>query len=150
MSDIFQNLGNVQGRSQEDATELVGRLFEVTKPGVVFSEPVTAEGRTIITASEVSIGMGIGFGLGGGSGTAAGTDEEEPADEPEQVSGVGIGGGGGGGGGASGRPVAVIIMGPNGVRVEPVVDATKLGLAALTAFGGILAMVARMRKVGKR
>jgi uncharacterized spore protein YtfJ len=150
MSEMFENLENLHGRNQEEASELVGRLFEVAKPGVIFSEPVAAEGRTVITASEVTIGMGIGFGVGGGTGTAEPGEGEEEAAAPGQVEGVGIGGGGGGGGGSSGRPVAVVIIEPSGVRVEPVVDVTKLGLAALTALGGIFAMAARMRRVGKR
>jgi uncharacterized spore protein YtfJ len=149
MSEIFKNLENLHGRNQEEASELISRLFEVAKPGVVFSEPVTAEGRTVITASEISIGMGIGFGVGGGSGSTEEGEGEETAGSG-QVGGVGIGGGGGGAGGSSGRPVAVVIIEPAGVRVEPVVDATKLGLAALTALGGIFAMAARMRRVGKR
>jgi uncharacterized spore protein YtfJ len=151
MSELFSNLQTLQGSSQEDATELVGRLFDVAKPGVVFSEPITAEGRTVITASEVTIAVGIGFGIGGGTGTGTAEPEEgEEESEGGQVEGAGIGGGGGGGGGSSGRPVAVVIIEPAGVRVEPVVDATKLGLAALTTLGGIFAMAARMRRVGRR
>jgi uncharacterized spore protein YtfJ len=150
MSEMFKNLENLHGRNQEEASELIGRLFEVAKPGVVFSEPVTAEGRTVITASEISIGMGVGFGIGGGTGSTEHAEEEEEAPGPGQIEGVGIGGGGGGAGGSSGRPVAVVVIEPGGVRVEPVVDVTKLGLAALTALGGIFAMAARMRRVGKR
>jgi hypothetical protein len=35
-----------------------------------------------------------------------------------------------------GRPVAIIAIGPDGVTVKPVVDVTKLVLAALTGLGG--------------
>ena len=35
------------------------------------------------------------------------------------------------------RPVAIIAIGPDGVQVKPVVDATKLGLAALAAWGAV-------------
>jgi uncharacterized spore protein YtfJ len=150
MSEMFKNLESLHGMNQEEASELIGRLFEVAKPGVIFSEPVTAEGRTVITASEISIGMGIGFGIGGGTGSTEHAEEEEEAPGPGQIEGVGVGGGGGGAGGAGGRPVAVVVIEPGGVRVEPVVDVTKLGLAALTALGGIFAMAARMRRLGKR
>ena len=44
------------------------------------------------------------------------------------------------------RPVAVIIAAPEGVRVEPVVDATKIGLAALTAAGFMFGMWMRMAR----
>jgi hypothetical protein len=43
--------------------------------------------------------------------------------------------GGGGGGRTLARPVAIIIMDAEGVRVEPVVDPTKIALAALTTAG---------------
>jgi hypothetical protein len=33
--------------------------------------------------------------------------------------------------------VAVIVIGPDGVSVKPVFDGTKLGLAALTAWGAV-------------
>jgi uncharacterized spore protein YtfJ len=151
MSDVFRDLENLHGRNQEDASELVGRLFEVARPGVIFGEPVTAEGRTVITASEIAIGMGIGFGLGGASGTETDEieDEKEGGAPSAESQGVGVGGGGGGGGASRGRPVAVVVVEPAGVRVEPIVDVTKLGLAMVTALGGIFAMAARMRRLGK-
>ncbi len=54
--------------------------------------------------------------------------------------------GGGGGGRTLSRPVASIVVDPNGVRVEPIVDVTKLWLAALTAAGFCFAMLARMQR----
>jgi hypothetical protein len=45
--------------------------------------------------------------------------------------------------------VAAIIAGPDGVRVEPIVDVTKLGLAALTALGGMFLALNRMRKASR-
>ena len=41
----------------------------------------------------------------------------------------------GGGGGAQGRPVAVIVVLQGRARVMPVVDVTKLMIAALTTLG---------------
>ena len=52
----------------------------------------------------------------------------------------------GGGGRTFSRPVAVVIVGPEGVRVEPVMDVTKVALAALTAFGFMFSMLGRMRR----
>jgi uncharacterized spore protein YtfJ len=75
----------------------------------------------------------MGFGMGVGSG---GSDEQ-----------TGEGGGGGGGGFSLSRPVAVIVSGPDGVRVEPVIDATKIALAALTAGAFIIGMVGRLGRM---
>jgi uncharacterized spore protein YtfJ len=97
------------------------------------------------------------MGFGGGSSSASGEGEaQEEADEDpefenvEQKSGASSGAGGGGGGGGGGRilsrPVAVIIADEDGVRVEPVFDRTKVALAALTAFGFIFGMMARMSR----
>ena len=44
------------------------------------------------------------------------------------------GGFGFGGGTASGRPVAVIEVGPAGVKVSPVLDFTRLGIAVVAAL----------------
>ena len=102
---------------------LIRRLLEVAQPSAVFGEPVSEDGCTIITASEVSAGMGFGFGIGGGS--ASESDEDETA-EPEAEEGVevedGTGAGGGGGGGAMARPVAVVSIRPEGVSVQPMID----------------------------
>jgi uncharacterized spore protein YtfJ len=139
-------------KSQEQAMEVMDKLFAVAQPGAVFGEPVESGEYTVITASEVKVGMGFGYGTGGGTGPAA---EEETASEGEgegagAAAGTGYGGGGGGGGASGGRPVAVISIGPTGVRVEPVVDVTKLGLAFITALGSMLVMRNRMRRFGQK
>ncbi len=71
------------------------------------------------------------------------SDGGSPADR-------GLGGGSGGGGGASARPVAVIGVGPNGVKVEPVFDRTKVALATITALGGMLFAFRNMFRLGRR
>jgi uncharacterized spore protein YtfJ len=53
--------------------------------------------------------------------------------------------GGGGGGNIFSRPVAVIVAGPEGVRVTPVFDTTKIILAGLTALGFMFSTLLRMR-----
>jgi uncharacterized spore protein YtfJ len=116
------NLFGMAAGSQQEAAGVINQLFKVAEPGVVFSPPVNAGDSTIITASEFSLGVGVGFGAGGGTA---------PAGEG------GSGGGGGGGGASAARPVAVIIAGPGGVRVEPVVDVTKVALAFFTALGAM-------------
>jgi uncharacterized spore protein YtfJ len=99
----------------------------------VYGPPVEQGENLVIPAAEIlSV---AGFGLGSGTQGAA---EAENADS----SGVG----GGGGGRVFARPVAVIIMSPAGVRVEPIVDVTKIALAAFTTLGFMATMIVRMTR----
>ena len=120
-------------QSEDAAIGTIAKLFDVFQPGVVFSQPTTVGDNTVITAAEVNVGMGLGFGHGSES-------EEESSDE---------GGGGGGGGAAAGRPVAAIIISPQGVRVEPIVDATKVALAFFTMIGAIFVAASSIRRQSK-
>jgi len=105
----------------------------------VFGEPVEHGGSLIIPMAEIL--AGVGFGMGSGYGKSAGDGQE---DQPGKQDNIGSGGGGGGGGRVLSRPVGVIIASQEGVRVEPVVDVTKIALAALTAGGFMTAMLLRM------
>lgn len=96
----------------------------------VYGTPVFHGEVAVIPAAEVLSAMGFGVGAGG--------DNES-----------GSGGGGGGGGRVLARPVAAIIIAGNTVRVEPVVDVTKVALGALTAFGFVVGMWARMNRRGR-
>jgi uncharacterized spore protein YtfJ len=147
VSEQFDKLASAAMEGQEQGFALVEKLFTVAQPSAVFGEPVSAAGRTIITASEVSVGMGVGFGFGGGSAPGEGEGTEEEAEGGE---GTGMGSGGGGGGGAMGRPVAVIQVSEDGIQIEPVVDATKIGLAFFTALGSMFFMLTKMRKAANR
>lgn len=129
--------------SQREANALMERLFIVAEPDIVFSEPVTQGEYTAITAREVTIGLGFGYGGGGGIGTSEGATRRTE-DEASGDRGAGYGGGGGGGGTAAGRPVAVIEIGPSGVRVEPIVDPTKISIALFTAMGSMGVMLLKM------
>jgi uncharacterized spore protein YtfJ len=117
--------------------ELLERLIAVAHADSVYSKPVVVGDYTVITASELSIGMGFGFGGGGGS---------SPSEVEGEKSDQGFGGGGGGGGGSTARPVAVIEIGPNGVKVEPIVDPTKISLALFTMLISMLSMLRKLRK----
>jgi len=101
---------------------------------VVYGEPIQHDDTMIIPTAEVL--CGLGFGVGSGSGTSADQNPEKPSQ--------GSGSGGGGGGRILSRPVAVVVASPEGVRVEPVVDITKIALAAMTAFGFMVGMMFRM------
>ncbi len=102
--------------------------------GVVYGEPIEHEDTMIIPTAEVLCGFGFGVGSGGATST------EQNPDKPSQ----GSGSGGGGGGRILSRPVAVVIANSEGVRVEPVVDITKIALAGLTALGFMVGMMFRM------
>jgi uncharacterized spore protein YtfJ len=108
-------------------------FLEVADVSSAYGEPVQSGDNLIIPAAEVL--ASLGFGIGAGFGRNSKTDESQAG-----------GSGGGGGGRVFSRPVAVVIASPEGVRVEPVVDVTKIALAALTAGGFMLATLARMSR----
>jgi len=130
--------------NQKAANELMGKLFDITKPEAIYSKPVQQGEYTIITASELTAGLGVGYGGGGGSGSPAKQKNEET------TTNVGYGGGGGGGGGTLARPVAVISIGPDGVNVEPIVDVTKIAIALFTAFGAMWVAMGKMRRAAEK
>lgn len=103
----------------------------------VYGDPIQHGDTMIIPCAEVLVGLGFGTGYGGGTSMAA-------SGENNQVPQRGGGGGAGGGGRTLSRPVAVIVATPDMVRVEPVVDVSKIALAFLTAGGFMAAMVMRM------
>jgi uncharacterized spore protein YtfJ len=81
----------------------LGEIERLLNTRTVVGEPITVEGHTIIPL----VSVGFGFGGGGGSGK-----------EQKSANMEGFGGGTGGGGGV--KPVAVIIISKDGVRVERV------------------------------
>ena len=83
----------------------VAEIERMLNTKTVVGEPIKVEGNTLIPL----ISVGFGFGVGGGKGT-----------EPSK--GSGEGGGTGGGGGV--KPVALIIINQDGVRVEPIKSGT--------------------------
>lgn len=119
--------------SETEAMMTLAKLFDVYQPGVIFSEPTIVGDQAVITASEVYVAMGLGFGHGAGDAEGA----------------RGEGGGGGGGGASGGRPTAAIIIGPTGVRVEPIVDVTKITLAFITMVGALFMAWRAMRRQSK-
>jgi len=107
------------------------RFMAVASVEAVYGEPIMKDDLLLIPAAEV--GSAMGFGVGSGYGESV-----------SENGGEGGGSGGGGGGWNFSRPVAVIIVSPQGVRVEPVVDVTKVAIAALTTFGFMAGMMLRM------
>jgi len=79
----------------------VSEIERMLNSKTVVGDPIEIEGNTLIPL----VNVGFGFGVGSGEGT-----------EPKK--GSGHGGGTGGGGGV--KPVALIVVNADGVRVEPV------------------------------
>lgn len=124
------------------------KIYSAAQSSAVYSEPVTTGNYTIITASESVAFGGFGTGLGFGSPTIPPKQQGETAQPQAQP--LNSAGGMGGGGGSSGRPVAIIIIGPDGVTIKPVVDVTKIALAGVTVCGTMVMRLWRMRKARRR
>ena len=131
--------------NQEKANELMEKLVVAADSKAVFSEPVESGDYKVITAAEVSVGLGFGYGGGGGFG-----DDMEAEGDETIPKGVGVGAGGGGGGMTMSRPVAAIEIGPNGVRIEPIVDPTKIALAFFTTLISMFALMGKMRRARRK
>ena len=146
MSNGLDESAKSGGTNQQYILQTIAdKLFAPAHTRAVYGEPVTSGNYTVITASEV------GSGGGGGGGGGFGPTPQKPstaeamseAQHPESLvggSGVGMGGG------AFARPVAVVVIGPEGVEVKPVFDVTKIGIAFATTLGAMLLMLRRMRK----
>jgi len=91
----------------EDVEKLLktamGEIERVLNTKTVVGEPITIEGNTLIPL----VSVGFGFGAGGGTGTMK-----------AGAAGEGTGGGTGGGGGV--KPIALIIINKDGVRLESI------------------------------
>jgi len=81
----------------------LGEIEKVLNTRTVVGEPITVEGATLVPL----ISVGFGFGAGGGAGKGEAKQKGE-------------GEGGGTGGGAWVKPIAVIIIDKEGVRIEPI------------------------------
>lgn len=77
-------------------------IEKVLSTKTVVGEPMTFEGNTLIPL------ISVGFGFGAGAGSGMGRKEK------------GEGTGAGTGGGAGVKPVAVIIVNKEGVKIEPI------------------------------
>ncbi len=109
--------------------EMIHRLSTIPEESgasACFGAPVERDGHTIIPVARVSFGYGAGFGRG----TAKhGDDSDEARGEANE------GEGGGGGGGGSSTPVAIIDISSSDVRIEPIVDSTRISLGAFALAG---------------
>ena len=98
--------------------QVMSKMIDVANVDAVFGKPVEHGEIVIIPCGEVAMGGGMGFGSGPG-----GTSEQGK---------LLTSAGGGAGGGVNARPIAVIVISPEGVQVKPIIDTTKVVLAAFT------------------
>lgn len=147
MIDVKSRVLSIAEKTSEQFPPLLEKIFGAAQPDAVYSKPVVAHNYTVITASEVTAGGG--FGSGTGFGPATPTPAEKPVDGREaQEEPVNSGGSGmGGGGGSAGRPVAIIVIGPEGVSIKPIFDITKIALAGIAAWITMLTVLRRMRNI---
>ncbi|MCJ7655432.1 MAG: sporulation protein YtfJ [Dehalococcoidia bacterium] len=91
----------------DDVEKLVkttlGEIEKVLDAKTVVGEPITIEGTTLIPL------MSVGFGFAAGGGAGKGETKETTE-----------GGGSGTGGGGGVKPIAVIVIDKDGVRIEPI------------------------------
>jgi len=83
----------------------IAEIERMLNTKTVVGEPITIEGNTLIPL----VSVGFGFGVGAGEGSDPGK-------------GAGAGGGTGGGGGV--KPVAMIVVNKDGVRIESIKGGT--------------------------
>jgi uncharacterized spore protein YtfJ len=103
-------------RDRNPAQAVIGRISDLQeKAGIkmVFGEPIAVEGRTIIPVAKIRYGFGLGMGHGSRPG--------------QEASGEGAGGGGG----MTARPVALVEITADGVKVKPIPDVTRLAMMGL-------------------
>lgn len=134
MSDALE-FGDLQ-----EMTRAVTRLADVASADAVVGPAQERNGRTVIPLAAVtaSYGLGMGFGRGEGSG------DEDSSD------GSGEGGGGGGGGRGAARPVAVVEVTNDGLRVHQVVDSTRITLASLALAAWTVFWITRTIRAFRR
>jgi uncharacterized spore protein YtfJ len=120
--------------SAEVFGQTIDKYLSTAHVNAVYSRPVRQGDTVVIPAAEVVCAFGFGYGEG------TGVDGESK----------GGGSGGGGGGRTFARPVAVIVCNENGVSVQPVMDKSKLWMAAITAAGFMLYTLGRMRRPMRR
>ena len=99
----------------------------------VFGEPVSVGERTLIPVARVRGMAGMGFGEG----------KEEEGEERESGQGAG------GGGLFSARPVAVVELTSDRVRVIPVVDLTRIVLLSMVVSAWSIFWCARTMRAGR-
>lgn len=95
----------------------IAEIERLLSTKTVVGEPITVDGNTLIPL----VSVGFGFGVGSGEGN-----------DPKK--GAGSGGGTGGGGGV--KPVALVVVNKDGVRLETVKGGTATLLEKVADVAG--------------
>ena len=127
MADKDNELPDID-RMNAVVQDTMSKLIDAADVDKVYGPPI-AQGDVVVIPASENLTL-LGFGVGGG----AGTDSN------------GNGAIGGGGGRTLSRPVAIIVVTPEGAYVEPIMDPTKVALAAITAAGFMFVMLLRMMR----
>ncbi|MFN8440183.1 MAG: spore germination protein GerW family protein [Caldilineaceae bacterium] len=106
-------------------TTPIEEMLEKLSVERVFGTPTHENGITIIPVAQVD----VGFGYGGGYGRGPNGKTGEQVDGTSTTNNEGVGSGGGGGGRAT--PRGYLHITSDGVRYEPIVDATRIPLAGM-------------------
>lgn len=127
-----QSANSAQTQPVDAMNETIDKFVSTSKVSAVYGEPTQEGNVTVIPCSEVSSWMffGMGFGLGGSA----------------EKGNNGQGGGQAGGGNTYARPVAAIEVTSTGVRIKPIVDITKIGLAVVTSCGVAMTLIYKLLK----
>ena len=146
MTDTVNDaLAEASKRDQHLASSME-KIFAAAHADAVFTEPVVNGNYTVISACEVAAVGGFGSGLGVGATTEQAGEASQAQSQPAS----GAGGGIGGGGFSRGRPIAVIVVGPEGVTIKPILDITRVALAGIGLWSSVITMFRKRAKSGKR
>jgi uncharacterized spore protein YtfJ len=88
---------------------IMNRLCALAKENAVVAQPISVDNRYVVPLCEI----GVGFGGGGGGGQS-----EESSSSSKKSPRHASGGGMGAGGGTSVRPLAVLVVDGDDVRLE--------------------------------
>ncbi len=98
------------------------QLSSVANSDVVVGSPLELGGVTVVPISRVSLGLGAGGGEG--EGPAEGSGKKHGGSGSGKRGSAGKGSGGATGGAGKIRPVAVVVLGAEGVEVLPIDERT--------------------------
>ncbi len=112
----------------------IDKMSDEVNVDAVFGEPREAGEHVLIPVAELQYGFGVGAGTAQGAEPSHEEEAEEedvPEGEATEAKPGGVAEGAGGGAGAKARPLATIIVGPEGVTVKSIMDEQKVALAGI-------------------
>ncbi len=110
----------------------------------VFGDVIEVNGRRLIPVASVQ----YGFGMGGGQGTSPRTGSRAKSSSKDDT--ASLGSGGGGGGGVRIEPIALIDVTDGRLKVEPIINVTRVAVIALLVAGWSMFWLLRARQAAPR